>query len=1658
MHSNFYAPFTGRLLRFVLFLLCFTVFHPLQAQHAPHKLWDKTIGATYDEALQIVIQTNDGGYLLGGYSGSGVSGDKSETSRGGVDYWVVKTDAAGNKQWDRTFGGSGADILSAVQQTSDGGYILGGYSRSPKSGDRSQDMAIYDNLGPNDDYWIVRIDGQGNKLWDKRFGSYGDDHLSALRQTTDGGFILGGHSSSGFVDKSEGSYGQEDYWVVKIDAAGKKQWDKTIGGNSVDYLSDLQQTSDGGYILGGRSYSSAYAFKSQPSKGDSDYWIVKLDGSGKKEWDKTLGGSWTDDLRAIQQTPDGGYILVGDSKSGRSGDKSQAVIMVRDYWILRLDAAGNKMWDTTLGGTGDDYASAVIQTDDGGFLIGGYTTSGTNITIGDKSQPTNGGNDYWLIKVDGNGSKSWDLGLGSKDNDNLYAMQQTTDKGFILGGYTAGVASGDKSDNSIGARDFWLVKLSTEGVFHQAATIATSEGSTEFTEAPYTVPVPVPVAVDPGFILTAGDKPTLLSANIHISSNFKSDQDILGFSGNAATTGNITAHYDAAVGRLSLHSQGATATLQQWQAALRAVTYANTSRNPDLTPRVISFTVNDGHTASGIVTKTITITPANDPPSGILLSTSLITENIATGTTVASLSTTDDNTDGYTYTLVEGTGSEDNALFTISGSALKVSHIPDFEVKKTYTIRIRSTDTEGLFVEKPFTLSVKDLDEIPPTGSFTINSGSSYTNQTSVTLTITQSGASTMRLSNNGVNWGSWTTVKYTTSWSLMYGDGKKTVYLQLKDDAGNVSEVYANDIILDQTPPALVMHIAGDTPHTTYPVVVDITFTEPVTGFIASDIVVEGGTIGAFSGSEATYTLRVIPAVKGDITITIAAGKATDAAGNLNTASPAYTINYQGHVPPALTTSAAHSITPSSATIGGEITDNGGSTVLERGIVYSSTTNITTIAGPKLVLESGDGAFSGTITDLQPSTRYFARAYAMNDVGISYGNQVLFTTAPAHAEISSMRGSPRLKTKVEEVIFYITFSYTIYGLTAENFSIATEGLTGAYIKQVSNSLGSTVAVRVVTGTGEGTIELRMENDKGASRVIDGLPATLPDKFTIDRTPPVLSGIEDGAYYNTEQTVTFTEGAALLNENYTYTGGKIVLSDEKYYKIRLTDEAGNYTEVTCTIDKRKPTTNIIGNQLHNEPVTVTFSDNWPSPRATLNGEPIESGVVVSQEGEYTVVVTDQAGNSISGRFTIDLTPPVITGVEDNGKYNSARTIFFEGNGYVSALRKYSVEKILSGTTLSDDAEYTLYVTDEAGNRTILNFKIDKVAPIITGVADGEAYNHNVHLYFNEGTATLNGTKIYSGAGIWEDGNYEMVAQDDCGNQTTVRFIINKTGPAGAITINKGVTFTNNPLVQLEIIPDDAIEMRFSNGYVNDRIWSEWEAAGVTKTWNILYNGEGNEFSGQDGDKYVFMELRDNLGNISTHDVKIRLDRTAPRVHISSTVSSITTQDPVLIQLNFDEPVEGFTIEDVVVSGAEKHSFSGSEASYNLEIKPSLGSMITVEVPKGATKDKAGNLNKESSQWRMSSVTGLEDLEKQARIEVFPNPVHSDLHILLEGLKRSAVALMLYDSKGKLVFDKSVRVLDNEVREKVAVAHLAPGIYFLYLSDGKAATTKKVVVN
>jgi hypothetical protein len=257
------------------------------AAQAPVRQWDKTLGSTQIDDNARVLQTTDGGYLLAGSSYGGADGDKSQASRGSADYWLVKLDALGNKVWDRTYGGPGQETLSAVQQTTDGGYILAGSSGGGLGADKTESGTTA--FEP----WVIKLDANGNKQWDHAYAlnliSYGGE----IRQTSDGGYILAGSYS--LFPGGRMVYSR----VLKLDAQGRQQWEKRLIGdtnNSVTSIKSLQQTADGGYILGGSSNSGASADKSHNGWGDYDCWIVKLGATGTKQWDRTYGGSGADAL------------------------------------------------------------------------------------------------------------------------------------------------------------------------------------------------------------------------------------------------------------------------------------------------------------------------------------------------------------------------------------------------------------------------------------------------------------------------------------------------------------------------------------------------------------------------------------------------------------------------------------------------------------------------------------------------------------------------------------------------------------------------------------------------------------------------------------------------------------------------------------------------------------------------------------------------------------------------------------------------------------------------------------------------------------------------------------------------------------------------------------------------------------------------------------------------------------------------------------------------------------------------------------------------------------------------------------------------------------------------------------------------------------------
>ncbi|MBP7713947.1 MAG: T9SS type A sorting domain-containing protein [Bacteroidia bacterium] len=415
--------------------------------------WQNTIGGNYTDQLYSIQQTTDGGYILGGWSESYISGDKTENSFGGSDYWVVKLDSIGNIQWQNTIGGNSGDGLYSVQQTTDGGYILGGVSTSNISGDKTENSQGYI------DYWVVKLDASGNIQWQNTIGGNSDDYLTSIQQTTDGGYILGGWSNSNISgDKTENSQGDYDYWVLKLDPTGNIQWQNTIGGSINDQLYSIQQTIDGGYILGGWSNSNISGDKTENSQG-TDYWVVKLDASGNIQWQNTIGGSFLDYLNCMQQTSDGGFILAGSSQSGISGDKTEDSQGGSDYWVVKLDAFGNIQWQNSIGGNSDDYLTSIQQTIDGGYILGGYSNSGIS---GDKTENYQGLYDYWVVKLDATGNIQWQNTIGGNSWDELISIQQTNDGGYILGGHSSSGISGDKTENSQGDYDYWVVKLTNK--------------------------------------------------------------------------------------------------------------------------------------------------------------------------------------------------------------------------------------------------------------------------------------------------------------------------------------------------------------------------------------------------------------------------------------------------------------------------------------------------------------------------------------------------------------------------------------------------------------------------------------------------------------------------------------------------------------------------------------------------------------------------------------------------------------------------------------------------------------------------------------------------------------------------------------------------------------------------------------------------------------------------------------------------------------------------------------------------------------------------------------------------------------------------------------------------------------------------------------------
>jgi hypothetical protein len=284
-------------------------------------MWQKTLGGTGDDYAQSIQSTADGGYIIAGYTGS-TNGDVIG-NHGYSDAWVVKLSAIGAMEWQKALGGTSYDWATSIQNTSDGGYIVAGYTAST-------DGDVTGNHGSND-AWVVKLGTTGAMEWQKTLGGTGDDFANCIQPTTDSGYIVAGNTQS-TDGEVIGNHGGVDAWVVKLGATGAILWQKAFGGTSDDFANSIHSMPNDGYIMTGYTVSTDGDVSG--NHGSFDAWVLKLSATGTLLWQKTLGGTGEDRAYSIQPTTDSGYIVAGITASTNgdiTGNHGNA-----DAWVVKL--------------------------------------------------------------------------------------------------------------------------------------------------------------------------------------------------------------------------------------------------------------------------------------------------------------------------------------------------------------------------------------------------------------------------------------------------------------------------------------------------------------------------------------------------------------------------------------------------------------------------------------------------------------------------------------------------------------------------------------------------------------------------------------------------------------------------------------------------------------------------------------------------------------------------------------------------------------------------------------------------------------------------------------------------------------------------------------------------------------------------------------------------------------------------------------------------------------------------------------------------------------------------------------------------------------------------------------------------------------------------
>jgi hypothetical protein len=368
------------LIPLVLFLTL-TIWNHSSAQNA----FERTYGGESYDSGQSVQQISDGGYI--------VAGTTYSFGAGNADVYLIKTNAFGDTLWTKTYGGSLSDLATSVEQTSDGGYIVAGFTESLAAGDL--------------DIYLIKTNDLGDTLWTKTYGDSLSDLGNSVQQTTDGGYIVAGYSY--LVPRDE------DVFLVKTDANGDTLWTKTFGDTSaMNSGNSVQQTTDGGYIIVGSSLII--------NDGNIDIYLIRTDALGEPLWTKTFDASFTDVAYSVQETSDGGYIIA---------DGTAAFDPNGDMYLIRTTASGDTLWTRTFGGDGYDEALSAQQLSDGGFAVVGF-----------KDVLDVGSGDVSLIRTDASGDTLWTRTYGGDSSDEGKSVQETSDGEFIIAGYTYSFGSG----------------------------------------------------------------------------------------------------------------------------------------------------------------------------------------------------------------------------------------------------------------------------------------------------------------------------------------------------------------------------------------------------------------------------------------------------------------------------------------------------------------------------------------------------------------------------------------------------------------------------------------------------------------------------------------------------------------------------------------------------------------------------------------------------------------------------------------------------------------------------------------------------------------------------------------------------------------------------------------------------------------------------------------------------------------------------------------------------------------------------------------------------------------------------------------------------------------------------------------------------------------